>query len=126
MEDQAIPTDTVTNESPQNEVPQASESSSSSYKPGDFSFVENKLHRYMLHDTYTALDTTKLWDFIKDVPINSPDYLEKNPEILELFLTMKYKAHSIDTFGVVLRNMRKIAEVGWDAYVAEWLATKDK
>jgi hypothetical protein len=113
-------------QSVQSETTQSSDGATSTYQPGDFSFVENKFHRYMLHDIYTALDTTKLWDFIKDVPITSKDYLEKNPEILTLFLTMKYKAHTMDTFGVVLRNMRKITEVGWDAYVAEWLATKDK
>lgn len=95
------------------------------YKEGDFSFVDNRLHRYMLTDIYTALEKSKLWDFIKNESIKAETYLE-NPEVLILFLHMKYKSHTIETFGIIIRNMRKIAKDGWDEYVREWLATEKK
>jgi predicted protein tyrosine phosphatase len=92
------------------------------YNEGDFSFVEDKLHRYLLQDAYTALQKSDLWTFVKD------EYDEKKateqPEILDIFLAMKYKSHTMKTFGVVMRNMKKIALDGWDEYVKEWISTK--
>jgi hypothetical protein len=101
----------------------ASTTEEKNFKEGDFSFVENKLHRYMLADIYTAIEKTKLWDFVNDESIKAETFLE-NPEVLKLFLSLKYKSHSIETFGVAMRNMKKIGKVGWDEYVKEWLATK--
>jgi len=88
------------------------------YKEGDFSFVENKLHRHMLMDAYKALTNTELWDLVKQ------DISLENPEVLQLFMAMKYKSHTLQTFGVVMRNMKRITAVGWEAYVKEWLDTK--
>ena len=88
------------------------------YKEGDFSFVEDKLHRYMLNDVYTSLNKTELWELVKE------NISLENPEVLQLFLAMKYKSHTMQTFGVVMRNMKRISIVGWDAYVKEWLETK--
>lgn len=95
-----------------------------SYTEGDFSFVENKFHRNLLQDAFTALQKTDLWSYVKD------EYDEKKameqPEILEIFLAMKYKSHTMKTFGVVMRNMKKIAVDGWEEYVKEWLSTKEE
>jgi uncharacterized membrane protein (UPF0182 family) len=88
------------------------------YKEGDFSFVEDKLHRYMLNDVYTSLNKTELWELVKE------NISLENPEVLQLFLAMKYKSHTMQTVGVVMRNMKRISIVGWDAYVKEWLETK--
>jgi hypothetical protein len=91
------------------------------YNVGDFSFVQDKLHRYLLLDAYNALQKSELWTFVKD------EYDEKKaseqPEILEIFLAMKYKSHTMKTFGVVMRNMKKIALDGWEEYVKEWQST---
>ena len=88
------------------------------YKEGDFSFVNDKLHRHMLNDAYISLTKTELWDLVKE------NISLENPEVLQLFLAMKYKSHTMQTFGVVMRNMNRIATVGWDTYVTEWLETK--
>jgi hypothetical protein len=92
------------------------------YAEGDFSFVEDKLHRYLLQDAYVSLQKSDLWVFVKD------DYSDEKaieqPEILDIFLAMKYKSHTMKTFGVVMRNMKKIAQDGWDEYVKEWISTK--
>ncbi len=94
----------------------------SEYAKGDFSIVEDNLHRYLLEDAYKALNDSDLWTFVKDE--YSQEKALEQPEILDIFLAMKYKSHTMNTFGVVMRNMKKIAQDGWDEYVREWISTK--
>jgi hypothetical protein len=92
------------------------------YPEGDFTFVTDNLQRYMLEDAYKSLKEKDLWDFVKN-EYDERKALEQ-PEILDIFLGMKYKTHTINTFAIVMRNMKKIACDGWDEYVKEWISTK--
>ncbi len=92
------------------------------YSEGDFSFILDKFHRYLIEDGYKAVTQAELWDFIKN-EYDAKKALDQ-PEIMDIFLAMKYKSHTMKTFGVVMRNIKKIAADGWEAYVKEWIATK--
>ncbi len=96
------------------------------YPRGNFSFVPNKYHRKMLEDGFRAVEETCSWEYIKSDPGKGGFVWSQAPEVLEIFLAMKCKSHSIETFKVVMRNMNRIAVNGWDAYVKEWLDTLPK
>jgi hypothetical protein len=116
----------VSTESDTTVVSATGETTDPVYARGDFSFVPNKFHRKMLEDGFRAVEETNAWDYVKVDPGKGGFVWSQSPEVLEIFLAMKCKSHSIQTFKIVMRNMNSIAVNGWDAYVQEWLNTLPK
>jgi hypothetical protein len=116
----------VSTESDTTVVSTTGEATEPEYPRGNFSFVPNKFHRKMLEDAFRAVEETNTWDYVKVDPGKGGFVWSQSPEVLEIFLSMKCKSHSIQTFKVVMRNMNSIAVNGWDAYVQEWMNTLPK
>ncbi len=116
----------VSTESDTTVVSATGESTEPEYPRGNFSFVPNKFHRKMLEDAFRAVEKTNTWDYVKVDPGKGGFVWSQSPEVLEIFLAMNCKSHSIQTFKVVMRNMNSIAVNGWDAYVQEWINTLPK
>jgi hypothetical protein len=116
----------VSTESDTTVVSATGEATEPEYPRGTFSFVPNKFHRKMLEDAFRAVEKTNTWDYVKVDPGKGGFVWSQSPEVLEIFLAMNCKSHSIQTFKVVMRNMNSIAVNGWDAYVQEWINTLPK
>jgi hypothetical protein len=91
------------------------------YKPGDFSFVEDSSVRIMFDDAYRAIDAVwGGWEFMERNPGEGGFMYSSDPYSAEIQKNMKYDGHSGASYGWTMRVMQKIARVGWERFVAEF------
>jgi len=81
------------------------------YTPGDFSFIDVRDERAMLEDAYRAVSSTDSWEIMK----NNPD------GFVALKAAMKYPRHSHTSYAWTMYHMQRIARLGWDTYILEYL-----
>jgi hypothetical protein len=91
------------------------------YKPGDFSFVEDVATREMFDDAYNAIDAVwGGWEFMERDPGEGGFMFSGDPYSAAIQKNMKYDGHSGASYGWTMRVMQKIARVGWERFVAEY------
>ncbi len=91
------------------------------YKPGDFSFVEDVATREMFDDAYNAIEAVwGGWEFMERDPGEGGFMFSGDPYSAAIQKNMKYDGHSGASYGWTMRVMQKIARVGWDRFVAEY------
>lgn len=94
-----------------------------SYKPGDFSFVEDRMTREMFDDAYKAIDAVwGGWEFMERDPGEGGFMYSSDPYSAAIQKNMKYDGHSGGSYGWTMRVMQKIARVGWERFVTEYKA----
>ena len=92
----------------------------STYAPGDFSFISSVNERAMLTDAYQAVSSTDTWVIMK----NDPGFMfTKDALLTSVGKAMKYTGHSGASYGWTISCMHRIAILGWDLYVFEYLRT---
>jgi hypothetical protein len=92
-----------------------------SYKPGDFSFVEDVATGEMFDDAYKAIEAVwGGWEFMERDPGEGGFMFSGDPYSAAIQKNMKYDGHSGASYGWTMRVMQKIARVGWDRFVAEF------
>jgi hypothetical protein len=91
------------------------------YKPGDFSFVEDSMTREMFDDAYNAIDAVwGGWEFMERDPGEGGFMYSSDPYSAAIQKNMKYDGHSGASYGWTMRVMQKIARVGWERFVTEY------
>ena len=91
------------------------------YKPGDFSFVEDVATREMFDDAYMAIDAVwGGWEFMERDPGEGGFMYSSDPYSAAIQKNMKYDGHSGASYGWTMRVMQKIARVGWERFVTEY------
>lgn len=97
------------------------------YETGDFSFINDRWFRDMIEDGYQAVTATEGgWDFFKEwTPPADKGYMwSTHPKMTEITRNMKlYEDHSGSTLAMTMKSMQKIARLGWNGYVEEYLST---
>ena len=83
-------------------------------KPGDFSFVEDKLFRETYEYDYKVISRLELWSNLKNHNPNEP-FMFSSWENLKL-----YPGHSGASYACSLRCMERIAKNGWENFVKDY------
>jgi hypothetical protein len=91
-----------------------------SYKPGDFSFVEDLSVRAMFDDAYKAITTAGAWEFVERGPGDGGFMYSSDPYSAAITKAIKYTDHSGASYGWTMRVMQQIARAGWNRFVAEF------
>lgn len=87
---------------------------------GNFSFVKDTISRILLTDMYTTISKRNLWNFVKsETDINSftNSNIRQKDEIL---YNLSYHSFNPNVFDWSLRNMKQIADKGWNNFVFNW------
>lgn len=92
-----------------------------SYAPGDFSFLKSTWSREMLSDAYKAVSETESWAIMKENPGSGGFMFSSDPRYKIIGNAMKYDGHSGASYGMTMREMQRLATIGWDTYVNESL-----
>jgi hypothetical protein len=87
------------------------------YTPGDFSFIKDTWSREMLTDAYKAVSVTESWTIMAQDPGSGGFMFSTNPQYKAIGNAMKYDGHSGASYGLTMRQMQRIATVGWTIYV---------
>jgi len=82
------------------------------YTPGDFSFIDGREERAMLEDAYKAVSSTQSWDLLKN---------RDESESKQMRQAMKYPRHTCTSYASTMHHMKRIAVIGWDNYILEYL-----
>jgi hypothetical protein len=91
------------------------------YKPGDFSFVEDVATREMFDDAYKAIEAVwGGWEFMERDPGEGGFMFSGDPYSAAIQKQMKYDGHSGASYGWTMRVMQRIARIGWERFVTEY------
>ena len=92
------------------------------YAPGDFSFINDVSTRSMLDDAYKAVTLTESWNFMAEDPGSGGFMYSRDPRYTPIGKALKYDGHSGTSYGWTMRQIQMIANIGWEAYTAKYLA----
>lgn len=114
-----------------NKVPRSDDISSVkdsvSHEAGDFSFITDPMESEMLEDAYSAITSCNRWNFMRfeNPPEDSGYMFWKNSDLSSISSAMKYSEHSGASFAFTMREMQRIARIGWDSYMKQRIRMQD-
>ena len=73
----------------------------------------------MLKDAYEAVSSTESWAIMAQDPGEGGFMFSSNPQYIPINNAIKYDNHSGASYGMTMREMQRIATIGWDTYVNE-------
>lgn len=76
----------------------------------------------MLKDGFQAITITESWAIMAEDPGNGGFMYSRNPRYEPINKAIKYDGHSGASYGWMMRQMQRIAQIGWDAYVQQRLS----
>lgn len=93
----------------------------SHYKMIDFiSLGYSQSEQEMLEDAYEAIETTKMWDYMKKEPVGGYTFTD-DEELRLINRHLEYDGHSGFSFGWTMRTMQQIARLGEEKFIEECL-----
>jgi len=91
------------------------------YKMIDFiKLGYSKSEQEMLEDAYQAIETTKMWDYMKKEPVGGYTFTD-DEELRLINRHLEYGGHSGFSFGWTMRTMQQIARIGEEKFIEECL-----
>jgi hypothetical protein len=97
----------------------------SHYKMIDFiSLGYSQSEQEMLEDAYEAIETTKMWDYMKKEPVGGYTFTD-DEELRLINRHLEYDGHSGFSFGWTMRTMQQIARLGEEKFIEECLTLKN-
>jgi hypothetical protein len=88
-----------------------------------FDFIKDESYRYMLATAYEAITIVDLWEFMKQ-DIQSFMF-SKKPQVWAIMEKICEIApdvgHSGTSFGITMRQMQRVAQIGLEQYKKEYL-----
>ena len=78
------------------------------FAPGDFSYMDNKFQERYLTIDYKAIEKFNAWDLIKNNKLKG--------ELLDDIRFECWGDHTNETFTKSMKELKYLAEVGWDKY----------
>jgi len=98
----------------------ASTSTSTQYKEGDFSFIRKEADRMAFEDMWTAITITETWNQMAADPGPCGFAWSKAPHIVAIQAALVDRVgHSGASIAAAMRQMQRIAQIGWTTYVLE-------
>ena len=93
--------------------------SSTVYRPGDFSFIQNEYSRRYVKDAYDAMIMAEQIELMKEEPEADKGYMFTSDKRYELIHKhMKFlDEHSGSSYSWTMRQVQYIAQKGWTAYI---------
>jgi hypothetical protein len=89
-------------------------------KEGDFSFISKEADRMAFEDMWTAISKTEMWNQMATDPGPGGFAWSKAPHIVAIQAALVDRVgHSGASIAAAMREMQRIAKIGWTAYVLE-------
>jgi hypothetical protein len=92
--------------------------------PGDFSFVKDTMVKPMFEDAYKAIEVAEAWEYMKTDPGKNGYMFSQSAMLSKINSNIKY-GHSGASYGWTMRQMQRLARIGWEAYVCEVIANAE-
>jgi hypothetical protein len=97
-------------------------STTSQYKEGDFSFISKEADRMAFEDMWSAITKTETWGQMGTDPGPGGFAWSKAPHIVAIQAALVDRVgHSGASMAAAMREMQRIAKIGWTTYVSEYL-----
>jgi len=98
--------------------------SSTVYRPGDFSFMQDEHSRKYVKDAYDAMIMAEQIELMKEEPAADKGYMFTSDERYELIHKhMQFlNEHSGSSYAWTMREVQLIAQKGWTVYVNMYLS----
>ena len=98
--------------------------SSTVYRPGDFSFMQDEHSRKYVKDAYDAMIIAEQIELMKEEPEADKGYMFTSDERYELIHKhMQFlNEHSGSSYAWTMREVQLIAQKGWTVYVNMYLS----
>lgn len=97
------------------------------HKRGNFDYIEDPTTREMISIAFKAVDLLELWDYMD---LETSSYMLSNDEnvrkISNKIEELGYWGHSGCSFAWTLRVIQKIARIGEESFMTEWLIQESK
>ena len=85
---------------------------------GDFSFVTESMDReWLTHDFQVVEKMPGAWEMLRDHDPDQNFLWETQSLFWDILKESMWWGHSGASMAISLRNMERIAKIGWDAYV---------
>ena len=97
----------------------------SKYESGDFSFMHDDMWRETLAHDYAAV-TPEGWNALKRHNADNSFMFHTNGGIWEEIRAKMYDGHSGASMACSLRVMERIAKIGWDTHVREYIIKQER
>ena len=89
-------------------------------KEGDFSFIRKEADRMAFEDMWTAITITETWNQMAADPGPGGFAWSKAPHIAMIQAALVDRVgHSGASIAAAMREMQRLAKIGWTAYVLE-------
>ncbi len=99
----------------------STKSKSTQYKEGDFSFIREEEDRMAFEDMWTAITKTETWTQMAADPGPGGFAWSKAPHIVAIQAALVDRiGHSGGSMASIMRQMQRLAQVGWTTYVTEY------
>ena len=93
---------------------------STQYKEGDFSFISKEADRMAFEDMWTAITITEMWTQMATDPGPGGFSWSKAPHIATIQTALVDRVgHSGASIAATMREMQRLAQIGWTTYVLE-------
>jgi len=90
----------------------------------DFGFISNAFERRLLQTAYQTISREKKWAYLREFsdPRGYGFLFTTDPVIVNLVTKIAdtYAGHTVETIGLTMRRMHKIARIGYEAYEDEY------
>ena len=92
---------------------------------GDFSFIQDTMELTMYKEMYDAITAAGAWTDMKAGPGDGGFMFSGAPVVAKVCAHLNDSVgHSGSSFGITMRNMQRLAQIGWSAWVAEKMPPK--
>ena len=89
-------------------------------KEGDFSFISKEADRMAFEDMWSAISKTETWTQMVADPGPGGFAWSKAPHIVAIQAALVDRVgHSGASIAATMREMQRLAKIGWTAYVLE-------
>ncbi len=93
---------------------------------GDFSFLNHSEFELMFTDAYQAIEKAGAWETMRSDPGERGYMFTRSAELDTIKQYMTYDGHSGWSYGWTMRMMQRLARIGWEAFVKEYLENQKK